>query len=132
MPPLHDGVLTKGCEGAIRLMTASPESSPPPIGEKRRSQRMRCLREAHCVFNKGYSDLTVLVRNMSTTGAKLTGDELICLPDEFELQMTNAHGALTARRVKRVWTRNDSMGVQFLESERELPFAPPDAAAAGR
>ena len=92
---------------------------------------MRCLREARCVFNRGYSDLTVLVRNVSATGAKLTGDELFCLPEEFELQMTNAAGARVVRTVKRVWMRGDSMGVLFLEAERALQLAAPEAAAKG-
>ena len=97
------------------------EKSSRPADERRRAARGRCLREAHCIFNKGYSDLNVLVRNISATGAKLTGDELFCLPEEFELQMMNGQGALTTRRVKRMWGRADSMGVQFLEPERELP-----------
>ena len=82
---------------------------------------MRCLRPARCVFNRGYSDFTVMVRNLSATGAKLTGDELYRLPDEFELQMTNTAGAVTTRRVRRVWSRPDSIGVEFLEPERPAP-----------
>ena len=55
---------------------------------------MRCLRAARCVFNRGYSDFTVMVRNVSATGAKLSGDELFRLPDEFELQIANTAGAV--------------------------------------
>ena len=114
-------------------MTMPAEKSPRPTADdRRRAARARCLREAHCVFNKGYSDLNVLVRNISATGAKLTGDELFCLPEEFELQMMNGQGALTARRVKRMWSRADSIGVQFLEPERELAaFASESTTAAG-
>jgi hypothetical protein len=108
------------------------ETTFGPAVEKRRASRMRCLRTARCVFNKGCSDLSVLVRNVSATGAKLTGDELFCLPEEFELQMANAAGAVTARRVRRVWTHADSIGVEFLEAERELPPGAIDPTAAAR
>lgn len=87
---------------------------------------MRCLREAHCVFNKGYSDLSVLVRNMSATGAKLTGDELLCLPDEFELQINDGGGGFTSHWVRRAWLRGDAIGVTFIDP----PGGPAEASAA--
>lgn len=105
----------------IEPMTTPDQTNPGPAAEKRRAARTRCLRAARCVFNRGYSDLTVLVRNISATGAKLTGDELFCLPDEFELQMASPSGAVMARWVRRVWSRPDSIGVEFLEPERKLP-----------
>jgi len=92
-----------------------------PVVEKRRASRARCLRAARCVFNKGFSDYTALVRNVSATGAKLTGEDLFRLPDEFELRMANSVGGTTVRRVRRVWSRPDSIGVEFLEAERTLP-----------
>ena len=106
--------------------------NPSPGVEKRRAPRTRVLRPAHCVFNAGCSNFSVLVRNVSATGAKLMGDELFCLPEEFELQMANAAGAVMARRVRRAWSRPDSIGVEFLEPERELPAGAAAPAAAGR
>ena len=96
------------------------ETSAGLAVEKRHASRMRCLRPARCVFNNGCSDYSALVRNVSATGAKLTGDELFRLPEEFELQMANAAGVATARRVRRVWSRTDAIGVEFLEPERAL------------
>jgi hypothetical protein len=108
------------------------ETSAGSSVEKRHAPRMRCLRAAHCVFNKGCSDYSVLVRNVSAAGAKLTGDELFRLPEEFELQLANAAGAAIVRRVRRVWRRADSIGVEFLEPERALPSGAVLPAAAGR
>jgi len=102
-------------------MKPPDEASAGLAVEKRRAPRMRCLRTARCVFNNGCSDFTALVRNVSATGARLAGDELFRLPDEFELQMANAAGVATTRRVRRVWSRADSIGVEFLEPERPLP-----------
>ena len=108
------------------------ETGAGPAAEKRRAPRKRCLRAARCVFNKGCSDYSVLVRNVSAIGAKLTGDELFRLPDEFELQMTNTAGAVTTRRVRRVRSRPDSIGVEFLEPEREIPPGAVEPSAARR
>jgi hypothetical protein len=106
--------------------------NPSPAVERRRAPRTRVLRQAHCVFNGGCSNFSVLVRNVSATGAKLMGDELFCLPGEFELQMANAAGAVMARRVRRAWSRPDSMGVEFLEPEHELAPGAVAPASAGR
>lgn len=102
-------------------MNSPGELSANPVAEKRRAPRTRCLRPAHCVFNRGCSDFTALVRNVSATGARLMGEDLFRLPEEFELQIANAAGAMTARPVRRVWSRPDSIGVEFLGPERELP-----------
>jgi hypothetical protein len=103
-------------------MDSPSETNSGPVVEKRHASRSRCLRAARCVFNNGCSDYSALVRNVSATGAKLTGEDLFRLPEEFELQMANTAGATTARRVRRVWRRPDSIGVTFLEPERALPF----------
>jgi len=62
-------------------MNMPTENAGAAETERRRALRTRCLREGRCVFNNGCSILNVLVRNISATGAKLTGGELICLPD---------------------------------------------------
>jgi hypothetical protein len=101
--------------------------------DRRRAARTRCLREAHCVFNNGCSILNVLVRNISLTGAKLTGDELFCLPEEFELKINNGFGVFASRRVKRVWAHDDAIGVAFIDPLRERSEAsgPPGPRSAG-
>jgi len=48
------------------------------------------------------------------------------------LQMANATGAATARRVRRVWSRTDSIGVEFLEPEHVLSAGAIQAPAALR
>jgi hypothetical protein len=101
-------------------MTTPAEMVSDANADKRRATRSRCLREARCVFNKGCSNLSVLVRNISATGAKLAGSELFCLPDEFELQILNGPASISVRRVRRMWIRPDSIGVFFLEPERQL------------
>jgi PilZ domain len=105
-------------------MSMPAETTPDPNADKRRAKRSRCLREARCVFNKGCSNFSVLVRNISETGARLAGSELFCLPEEFELQIINGPGSISARRVRRMWIRQDSIGVFFLEPERAIVLRP--------
>jgi hypothetical protein len=92
--------------------------------DKRGAPRSRCLREALCVFNKGNSNFSVVVRNISATGAKLAGHELYRLPEEFELRIKNGSGAVSIRRVRRMWSREDSIGVTFLEPALERSARP--------
>jgi len=103
--------------------------------DRRRVARRRCLHEARCVFNNGCSILNVLVRNISATAAKLTGDELFCLPDEFELKINDGVGVFASHRVKRVWSDDDAIGVAFIgpvreRSEASGPPGPRSAASA--
>jgi hypothetical protein len=88
--------------------------------ENRRAPRLRCFRGGRCVFNKGFSDLNVLVRNISSTGAKLTGDELKILPREFELQISDGLGSFAKHLVQRVWSNQDSVGVIFIDAARSI------------
>ncbi len=92
------------------------ENADVTSNDKRRAARARRLRDGRCVFNKGYSSLNVLVRNLSSTGARLSGDELICLPEQFELQINDGFGAYASHWVKRIWRRADMMGVAFIDS----------------
>jgi PilZ domain-containing protein len=92
--------------------------------DKRGALRQRCLRAALCVFNKGNSNFSVMVRNISTTGAKLAGHELYRLPEEFELRINNGSGAVSTRRVRRMWSREDSIGVTFLGPELQSGVRP--------
>ena len=73
-----------------------------------------------------------MVRNVSATGAMLMGEELFRLPEEFELQIANAAGAVMARRVRKVWSCPESIGVEFLEPEREIPPGAVEPSAARR
>jgi hypothetical protein len=93
----------------IQAISASPS-------DKRRARRMRCYREARCVFNNGCSGLSVLVRNLSATGARLTGHELIHLPKTFELQISDGPESQRSRWVKRIWLRGESIGVTFIDA----------------
>jgi hypothetical protein len=61
----------------------------------------------------------------------LSGDELICLPDEFELLINDGFGVFASHWVRRVWSRSDMIGVAFIDSAREGTTASGPAASRG-
>jgi hypothetical protein len=86
-----------------------------PSAEKGRSPRVRRLRQARCVFNNGSSSLDVTLRNISVTGANITGDALICLPPTFELQIHDGFGGYSGRHARLVWSRGATAGIEFTD-----------------
>ena len=95
-------------------MSAAPTPEFP--SDRRRAPRSRRFRQAVCLFNGGRSALEVLVRNVTKAGARITGDELICLPDEFELRIHDGFGHYDSRRVRRVWSKGNAAGLTFLDT----------------
>ena len=92
-----------------------PDPAPPAFGEKRRCSRARRFRQARCAFLDGTSVLDVTLRDISAAGARIEGDELICLPETFDLQILDGFGGYAARRARLVWRRGDSAGVKFID-----------------
>jgi hypothetical protein len=88
--------------------------SPPHI-QKRRAPRARRYRQARCVFNQGSSSLDVLLRDISTTGARIAGDALICLPPTFEFQIHDGFGGYSSRQARLVWSRGATAGIEFID-----------------
>jgi hypothetical protein len=85
------------------------------FSEKRRTHRARQLRQARCVFNEGASVLDVTLRNISPTGARIAGHELICLPKTFELRVQDNLGGYSARKARLVWTDGATAGLEFID-----------------
>jgi hypothetical protein len=87
----------------------------PPHAEKRRMARARAFRRARCVFNAGGSTLDVTLRDISPTGARISGDGLIGLPRSFEVQILDGFGGYSSRQARVVWTRGGTAGVEFID-----------------
>ena len=87
----------------VYILAAMPPIVPPH-SEKRRLLRARSFRRARCVFNAGGSTLDVTLRDISPTGARISGDGLIGLPRSFEVQILDGFGGLSPRDAGAVWT----------------------------
>ncbi|HEV8389279.1 MAG TPA: PilZ domain-containing protein [Dongiaceae bacterium] len=87
---------------------------PGGTGTSRRGQdRRTVLKGAKVVFNDGKSMLVCRVRDLSPGGARLEFPPRQALPDSFELHVVGQ----PVRRCERRWTRNNIVGVRFVEQE---------------
>ena len=82
----------------------SPQSS-------RREDRRTILKGAKAVFNNGRGVLICRVRDLSPGGARLEFAPRQTLPDSFELHVAGQ----PVRRCERRWSRNNIVGVRFVE-----------------
>ena len=77
--------------------------------EKRGVQRRSTLKGGKIVFNAGRSTIDCTLRNLSSTGAKLTVSSVGGMPDTFDLVLDG--GAKQPCRIK--WRRLKEIGVEF-------------------
>jgi PilZ domain len=89
------------------------------MSEHRRETRQR-------VFNNGSSSFDCLVRDMSSSGARLVMSDATTLPEVFDLYIPQKDR--TYRSTLR-WRREDGIGVTFEEPARAPAGAAPDPAA---
>jgi hypothetical protein len=54
--------------------------------EKRKVPRLRAFKAGRIVFHHGGSTIDCTIRNLSDGGAKLTLEQALLAPDQFELQ----------------------------------------------
>jgi len=83
--------------------------------ERRNSPRGRTYLGGKIVFNRRSSVLDCLVRNVSSTGAKLGLSEAVSVPQVFDMKISTRDHALRARTV---WRHEGEMGVMFIEPPR--------------
>ena len=77
----------------------------------RREDRRTILKGAKVVFNNGKGVLVCRVRDLSPGGARLEFPPRQALPDSFDLHVTGQ----PVRHCERRWTRNNIVGVRFVE-----------------
>jgi len=77
--------------------------------EKRSVQRRSTLKGGKIVFNAGRSTIDCTVRNLSSTGAKLTVTSVVGIPDTFDLVLDG--NSKQPCRIK--WRRLKEIGVEF-------------------
>lgn len=98
--------------------------------EHRREARQRVFLKGRVIFNNGASSMDCLVRDMSTTGARLALSESATLPEVFELYIPQKDRSF---RATLRWRREDGVGLTFGDeaakpaSVAAAPDAAPDA-----
>ena len=80
------------------------------MDDKRKTQRMRRLKDACIYFNGKKSMMNCVVRDVSETGARVTVGEPYLIPTEFELAIKGS----PARPARKVWVKQNEMGIEFI------------------
>jgi hypothetical protein len=89
------------------------------MSEHRREARQRVFLKGRIMFNNGASTFDCLVRDMSSSGARLVMSDATTLPGTFDLYIPQRDR--TYRATLR-WRRDDGVGVIFEQAAR--PAAP--------
>jgi len=96
------------------------------MSEHRRETRQRVFLKGRIVFNNGSSSFDCLVRDMSSSGARLVMSDATTLPEAFDLYIPQKDR--TYRAILR-WRREDGIGVIFEDPARAQAAAAPNPAA---
>jgi hypothetical protein len=80
---------------------------------RRGQDRRTVLKGAKVAFNDGKGVLVCRVRDLSPGGARLEFPPRQALPDSFELHIVGQ----PVRKCERRWTRNNVVGVRFVEQD---------------
>jgi hypothetical protein len=82
--------------------------------EARRSERVRAFLGAKIIYNNRMSIIDCVIRNISTSGAKLALAGSLPIPGEFELQIPQRGCSYRARFV---WRNTENAGVEFIAAD---------------
>ena len=83
---------------------------------KRDATRTRTLIGAKILFNGGHSVLDCVVRNLSSSGARLQIENALSAPAAFELAFSDGRRFFC----NVVWRKNGAIGVQFSTTRNSL------------
>jgi PilZ domain len=96
-------------------MEATAPTTHPAVnfdGEDRRTgQRHRVLKGGTLHFNKGYSSLECVVRDLSETGARIQMGETFGVPSRFTMSISGEDERIEASLR---WRNSRSIGLSFL------------------
>jgi hypothetical protein len=79
--------------------------------ERRADQRHRVLKGGTLHFNKGYSSLECVIRDLSATGARIQMGETFGVPSRFTMSIS---GETTRIEASLRWRNSRSIGLSFL------------------
>ena len=83
--------------------------------ERRSDQRHRVLKGGTLHFNKGYSSLECVVRDLSATGARIQMGETFGVPSRFTMSIS---GETTRIEASLRWRTARNIGLNFLLSSQ--------------
>jgi hypothetical protein len=98
------------------------------MSDKRTSPRLRSFLKGRVLFNGGQNSLDCLIRDMSSSGARLELSASVTLPDRFDLYLPHRDETC---KVYIHWRRGNQLGVAFdhVETALAAPPQPHDVAS---
>ena len=98
------------------------------MSDKRSTPRLRSFLKGRVLFNGGQNSLDCLIRDISSTGARLEVSANVTLPDRFDLYLPHRDETC---KVHSQWRRGSQLGVAFdhIESAPAAPPQPQDVAS---
>lgn len=98
------------------------------MSDKRSTPRLRSFLKGRVVFNGGQNSLECLIRDISSTGARLEVSANVTLPDRFDLYLPHRDETC---KVHSQWRRGSQLGIAFdhIESAPAVPPQPQDVAS---
>ena len=87
-------------------------TSDMALGTKKRESRKSLQQSGWLTLEGGFAARPCVVRDMSTTGAKITIDDPNTLPAKLKLAFSR--DARTGRKCEVVWRRGKSVGIKFV------------------
>jgi hypothetical protein len=94
--------------------------------ERRTDDRGRSFLGGRIVFNNRCSSIDCVVRDMSSTGARVRVSTAVMLPDEFELMVPKQGRSW---KVRIAWRKPQEFGLEFLDWDGSRDAAPLEIAA---
>jgi hypothetical protein len=99
-----------------------PQNSSLGAKARRKSERHKSFKGARIVFQGGRASANCVVRNLSSGGAMLEGENLFAVPETFKLVFNDGS---PARECVVKWKTVTALGVQFashVRPPRERPL----------
>ncbi|MDR3476282.1 MAG: diguanylate cyclase [Devosia sp.] len=90
-------------------MAASPGATR--MSDRRNAIRHRCLKRGILVFNNGFSTVNCLVRDLSSTGARIEVDGSFDALEAFELRLVESGQQF---KVEKRWQNGSKFGLRFI------------------
>ncbi|ODT13897.1 MAG: hypothetical protein ABS35_36510 [Kaistia sp. SCN 65-12] len=79
--------------------------------ERRKAPRIKSLKGGRIIYLNGSATRDCAIRNLSASGAKLILDNIVGIPDQFNLQFEDG----TQRHCTIRWKKLSELGVEFKE-----------------
>ena len=92
--------------------------------DERTSDRIRSFLRAQIIFNNRMSTIDCIVKNISSTGARVALNDSVTVPTEFDIYIPQRGRSHHARLI---WRDKDAIGIDFIDAPSQAAAQTHDA-----